>query len=233
MPYAKNNGVHIYSEVEGSGPPLVLHHGLSASRESWRLNGYVERLRNDYMLILMDSRGHGQSDKPHDVEAYALPLRVADVTAVLDDLGLRRSHFLGYPMGGWVGWGLASYASERFWSLAIGAYSATASLEKFGWDMRWVNEANDLTAIAAAANGLTEPGVMELLPAITLPCLLFGGSGDPLFSGAGECARHMPRATVLSLPGLDHVTAYRRPDLVVPRLRKFLAGVEAELLNES
>ena len=86
MPYADNNGVRIHYHVGGEGPPLVLHHGLAGDLETWRAFGYVDSLNTDYLLILMDARGHGASDKPHDPEAYAMEHRVGDVVTVLDDL---------------------------------------------------------------------------------------------------------------------------------------------------
>lgn len=119
MPYGNNEGVSIYYEVEGEGPPLVLEHGLLATLEVWRLAGYVEALSDDYQLILVDARGHGNSDKPHDPEAYRLDLMAADIVAVLDDLKLSKAHYLGFSMGGLIGWGLAKYAPERFHSLLI------------------------------------------------------------------------------------------------------------------
>ena len=70
MPCANNEGVRIYYEVEGQGPPLVLMHGITDSLEVFRLVGYVEALKSDYRLILIDARGHGASDKPHDSDAY-------------------------------------------------------------------------------------------------------------------------------------------------------------------
>ena len=120
MPYANNQGVRIYYEVEGEGPPLVLMYGIINSVDIWRHFGYVEPLRNDYRLILIDTRGHGASDKPHDPEAYRLPLLAADVVAVLDDLDISKAHYLGYSMGGFIGYGIAKYAPERFHSLIIG-----------------------------------------------------------------------------------------------------------------
>lgn len=79
MPYANNAGVRIHYEVEGAGPPLVLQTGLSGRIENWRSLGYVSALRDDYRLILIDARGHGQSDKPHDEASYAFDRVVADV----------------------------------------------------------------------------------------------------------------------------------------------------------
>ena len=120
MPYANNQGVQIHYEVEGNGPPLVLLHGLSETYEIWRISSYVESLKKEYRLILVDARGHGDSDKPHDSEAYTMKSMVSDVVAVLDDLKISKAHFLGYSMGGWIGFGIAKYSPQRFHSLIIG-----------------------------------------------------------------------------------------------------------------
>jgi pimeloyl-ACP methyl ester carboxylesterase len=88
MPYATNQNVRIHDQGEGEGPPLVLQHGFSNSLESWYDAGYVHALRPDYRLILIDARGHGASDKPHDPDAYALQRRAGDIVAVLDHLHL-------------------------------------------------------------------------------------------------------------------------------------------------
>jgi len=129
MPYTNNQGVRIHYEVEGKGSSLVLLHGLEGSLETFRDYGYVEALKEKYRLILIDVRGHGASDKPHDPEAYRVKTVVADVVAVLDHLKVDKAHFLGYSMGGGIGFGIAKYAPERFYSLIIGGahpYEATA-----------------------------------------------------------------------------------------------------------
>jgi pimeloyl-ACP methyl ester carboxylesterase len=120
MPFADNDGVRIHYEVEGEGPPLVLCHGLFGSLEQWRIWGYVETLKNYYQLVLIDARGHGASDKPHDHESYRTEHMVADVVSVLDDLNIEKSHFLGYSMGGQIGWCIGRFAPNRFYSLIIG-----------------------------------------------------------------------------------------------------------------
>src|SRR5437899_3536222 len=86
MPYANNHSIRIHYQVEGEGPPLVLQHGFTSSLQNWYTYGYVAALRQSYQLILIDARGHGQSDKPYDPQAYALQHRVEDVLAVLDAL---------------------------------------------------------------------------------------------------------------------------------------------------
>ena len=103
MPYASNNGVRIHYKVEGTGPPHALKHGSFGSEEDWFDLGYVGPQQHNHRLILIDARGHWTSDKPHDSCDYEIPLRFADVTAVLDDLEIHRGDFFGYSMGGWIG----------------------------------------------------------------------------------------------------------------------------------
>ena len=123
MPFADDRGIRIHYELEGDGPPLVLMHGFSGNRTSWYGYGFVEPLRSEYQLVLIDARGHGESDKPHEPQAYDHRLLVDDVIAVLDDLDLRRTHYLGYSMGGMIGFGLAKYYPNRLKSLIVGGAS--------------------------------------------------------------------------------------------------------------
>ena len=97
MPYVERDGVRIHYRVEGSGVPLVLHHGFTSRLDRWYENGYVEALQDRYRLILIDARGHGKSDKPHEPAAYQTERRVADVLAVMDAVGIELTD------GGFVG----------------------------------------------------------------------------------------------------------------------------------
>src|SRR5262249_36679509 len=123
MPYANNHGIRLHYQVEGEGPPLVLQNGFSDSLESWYEMGYVIPLQHDYRLILIDARGHGASEKPHDPAAYTIQQQAADVVAVLDALAIPDAHFFGYSMGGRIGFALAKYAPTRFPTLIIGGAS--------------------------------------------------------------------------------------------------------------
>ena len=127
MPYVDNNGVRIHYHVEGDGSPLVLQHGFTSCMKTWYEYGYVDSLKDDFQLIAIDARGHGGSDKPHDPEAYELKTRVGDVIAVLDGLGIEQAHYLGYSMGGVIGFGIAKYALARFHSLTIGGMNPYGS----------------------------------------------------------------------------------------------------------
>ena len=69
MPTINRDGVHIYYEVHGSGPPLLLTHGYSSTSGMWQ--GQIAALSKHHKLVLWDMRGHGQSDYPDDPSPIA------------------------------------------------------------------------------------------------------------------------------------------------------------------
>jgi pimeloyl-ACP methyl ester carboxylesterase len=250
MPFVNHGGIHIHYEVDGEGPPLVLQHGFTSSLKGWYQYGYVEALRRDYQLVLVDARGHGASDKPHDPAAYALSSRAGDIVAVLNDLHCNSAHFWGYSMGGRIGFGLAKYAPQRITSLIIGGMHPyerrlPASSQLDGSDpeafvsallARWgVNPAtlsaearedlfaNDFQALALAQQD--EPSIQEILPTMSMPCLLYAGDKDPYYQEAHKCAKIIPYAAFHTLHGLDHGAALREAQLVLPHVTRFLQAV--------
>jgi pimeloyl-ACP methyl ester carboxylesterase len=98
-------------------------HGRFVSSEIHYAIGTVEALRKHYRLVMIDTRGHGKSDKPHEPESYRMDLLVRDIIGVLDDLGIVKAHYFGYSMGGRTGFGMAKYTPERLTSLIIGGYA--------------------------------------------------------------------------------------------------------------
>ena len=247
MPFARNGGIRIHYETAGSGPALVLHHGTMGSGPDWVDLGYVEALRDRHTVILIDARGHGQSDKPHDGAAYDLALRAADVVAVLDDLRLQRADFLGYSMGGWIGFGLARHFPERFNSFILGGAhpyaentqairdrmpndpaAFAAGIEKtYGALLTPARRArllaNDLDALRALTTDRDD--IADVLPTMTMPSLIFCGELDPRLAQARQAASEMPNATFLGLPGCDHVGTTRRTEIIIPRIKTFLREV--------
>jgi len=123
MPFVNSQGVRIHYEVEGQGPPLVLHHGLPNNLQSWKRNRFTNALNADYKLILVDARGHGDSEKPHDSQAYGPEMMTGDIVAVLNDLDVEKTNFWGYSMGGRIGFQLTRYHSSHFSSYILGGSS--------------------------------------------------------------------------------------------------------------
>src|SRR6186713_417765 len=117
MPKLNRDGVNIYYEVHGSGPPLILTHGYSSTSAMWQ--GQIAALSRQHKLVLWDMRGHGQSDYPADPAAYSEALTVADIAALLDAVGARQAIVGGLSLGGYMS--LAFYRShpERVRALLI------------------------------------------------------------------------------------------------------------------
>lgn len=253
MPYASSKGVQIHYEVEGKGEPLLLVHGMFANGKMWRDYGYVEATKNEYRLIMVDVRGHGMSDKPHAAELYDEKLLVSDLLSVLDDLNVTQTHYLGYSMGGWIGFAAAKYAPERFHSFILGGWqpysdkpghepNIISTLQELGNDgiVAWLeaagalsNEqkadllANDVEAIIALAqNGRSD--FRDILPHMSMPCLVYCGDADVRHDGAKMCVQEMPNATFVSLPDYDHLAVdFHGKDEILPHITKFLATVRA------
>ncbi len=120
MPFAYNQDVKIYYEVEGQGPAILLAHGSTGNTTFWSGYGYVEQLKDQYTVLSFDARGHGKSDKPSEAFAYDLRLTAGDAIAVLDAEQIEKAHFWGYSMGGYTGFNLAAHFPERLLSLIVG-----------------------------------------------------------------------------------------------------------------
>jgi pimeloyl-ACP methyl ester carboxylesterase len=113
MPEVTNGGVRISYDVVGEGRPLMLLHGWAGDRSWWTETGFVDELRRDHRLIIVDLRGHGSSDKPHEAAAYRVEAMTGDVFAIADVEGLDRFAIWGQSRGGWVAWMSAAVAPER------------------------------------------------------------------------------------------------------------------------
>jgi pimeloyl-ACP methyl ester carboxylesterase len=107
-----SGGVGIEYEVTGEGRPVVFLHGFPDSGRLWRdqVPALAER---GFRVIVPDLRGYGASDKPAEVEQYAIPFLAGDVLAVLDQLGVERAHVVGHDWGAALAWATASFAPER------------------------------------------------------------------------------------------------------------------------
>lgn len=123
MPFADNDGIKVHYRIEGEGPPIVLLHGFMDDLEEWNEYGYVDSLKESYKLILIDLRGHGLSDKPHDSDLYTMDSLTSDIIAVMDDLKIKKTLFWGYSMGGHIGFGLNRHHPNRFSSFILGGIS--------------------------------------------------------------------------------------------------------------
>jgi pimeloyl-ACP methyl ester carboxylesterase len=242
MPYINNQGVSIHYEITGEGTPLVMQHGFFSSIQDWYEFGYVENLKKVHKLIMVDARGHGASDKPHQPELYDLSNFTSDIIAVLDHLDLQKAHYFGYSMGGWIGFGMAKYTPPRLNRLIIGGaqpygntFSGARQILKLGIDA-WVSEIsewgpyssedleryrkNDAKALLAVANDRVD--ISNILPTMSMPCLFYAGESDWEYDLIKGSVDHVPNAKFFSLPGLSHIEAFLNGKLVSTLLIEFL-----------
>ena len=133
-------------EIAGQGPPVVLLHGLSATRRNV-VQGSRALLRRGYRLIAYDARGHGASSPGTE---YRYPDLIEDLEVVLDDLGLDRVALVGSSMGAATAMAFAMHHPERVAAVvqitpAYNGAARTGNVDDGAWD--------------AMATGLEEGGV--------------------------------------------------------------------------
>ncbi len=130
VPFANHRGQRIHYTVEGSGPLVVLQHGLLLDSESWKRSGIAGSLTDRFRVACVDSLGHGKSDKPSDPALYGQEQRAGDIVAVIDELGYDRAHVVGHSMGGWLAVGVAKFHSRRLASLVVGGWDLLSGLPR-------------------------------------------------------------------------------------------------------
>jgi pimeloyl-ACP methyl ester carboxylesterase len=92
------DGVHLAGSEDGDGIPIVLLHGLTATRR-YVVMGSRLLERSGHRVIAYDARGHGRSDPAPDPSAYGYEWLARDLTTVLDALELPRAALAGASMG--------------------------------------------------------------------------------------------------------------------------------------
>ena len=105
-----SNGVNVCYYDAGQGSPVILLHGFSSTAHSaWIDEGLAGELAKSHRVLAMDGRGHGGSDKPHDAALFG-PEASLDTTRLMDHLGLRQAHVVGYSHGAHLAAYLDAYA---------------------------------------------------------------------------------------------------------------------------
>jgi pimeloyl-ACP methyl ester carboxylesterase len=135
------NGIelHLAEAGPGSGPPVLLLHGFPESRKIWRrqlpaLAGAGHR------VLAPDLRGFGETTRPPAVEDYKLRALVADVTGLLDLLGIGRAAVVGHDWGAGLAWRVAMFAPdrvERLVAVSVGHPLAGIATGLAQWRMSW------------------------------------------------------------------------------------------------
>jgi pimeloyl-ACP methyl ester carboxylesterase len=144
------NGISLYVEDHGDGVPVILLHGWPDSARLWRHQVPV-LVDNGFRVITPDMRGFGRSARPEQVAAYSLRNSVADVTAILDKLGVQTAHVVGHDWGAGVAWLTAILHPDRVRTLTVISVPhplAPRTLRQY--EMAWYQLFFQFTGIAEA-----------------------------------------------------------------------------------
>jgi pimeloyl-ACP methyl ester carboxylesterase len=114
----RSNGVTLSGEESGTGPPIVLLHGLTATRR-YVVMGSRALERSGHRVIAYDARGHGHSTPAVDRGAYEYERLAGDLEAVLDALGIARAVLAGASMGAHTAVRVALLRPERVAALGL------------------------------------------------------------------------------------------------------------------
>jgi pimeloyl-ACP methyl ester carboxylesterase len=230
--YIRANGLDIYYEEQGQGPPLLLIHGGVLTGESWQ--PYLAAFAERYRVITPDSRGHGRTANPGGAMSYRL--MADDVAALAQALALSKPLICGYSDGGQVtleigmrypdlpqalivgGAYIELTEESRVWveSILGDARSPDVDTERFARDnAKWAAE---LQATHGPDNWKTLLKQIKPLWNATLnyssedfarvvaPTLVILGDRDGLVSveEATQMYRLLPNAELAVLPGAEH-----------------------------
>lgn len=223
--FAEVNGIKLYYEVYGNGPPLLLLHGngQSIADMGYQLKFFADR----YQVIAVDSRGHGKSGIGGGRLTYEQ--MADDVDALLQLLNVKSVYLVGWSDGGNVGLLLAMSHPEKVAKLAVmgailhpdGAYD---------WALRWlskeevrvtsmISEGGSTKALEIYMQQLdllgTQPNIsVEQLSRLPMPVLVMAGDKDVIRDDHTLKIFHaIPNAHLAIFPGATHFMPWQAPTL--------------------
>lgn len=228
----------IYYEVTGSGEPLILIHGLCASRRWWRKN--VPVLARHFRVYTLDLIGFGNS---RAAEGFVLNHAAQAIHGWMRDRGITRAQVIGHSMGGRIAAELAADfpdAVEKLILVNAPLFPFNHSLLRQGWGMLYSLRYTPLDLLRVVIADTLQVGVWptlkigleimgsdltEKLAQLQIPTLIVWGDHDtivPLRLGKALADTLLPQQFVV-LPGVGHTPMWERPDQFNELVLDFLA----------
>jgi pimeloyl-ACP methyl ester carboxylesterase len=234
---AKVGPATIAYEVAGSGPPVVLVHGLSGSSRWWRRN--IGALTPHRRVYVVDLIGFGASRAR---QRFALAEAPGLLVRWMDQLELERASLVGHSMGGLIVAELAADAPERVDRLVLvdpaalpldtrlitHALSLLRELRTISPSFLPVLIADALRAgpltLWRAANALMLADLRPKLAQIRAPTLVIWGEHDALvpIAFAQQLAKYLRYEELAVIKGAGHVPMWDRPQPFNRVLTEFL-----------
>jgi pimeloyl-ACP methyl ester carboxylesterase len=232
MPHVSVDGVNIYFETHGEeGEPLVLVHGYTGDITDWRHQ--LPEFSKTHRVLVMDHRGHGNSDAPSDRTCYTINTLADDVEAVVEHAGFARFHLLGHSMGGAVVQEIALRSPQKLLSLTLHDTSYRFAATRSEAGRKWATARNALAeqqGMTAVANlpGIAKPPPFmpeersaeekERLARMSIDGFLGCWSALETWDGVKERAHLIAAPTLVVYGALDNllVEASKRLATVIP-----------------
>jgi pimeloyl-ACP methyl ester carboxylesterase len=213
-----------YTDTGGEGEAIILLHGFTGSSKlNWVDTGVYYALRmSGRRVIMLDARGHGNSEKPHNSYSYWNRAMAKDINSLGEHLRLYEYDLMGYSMGAKTaveaelmyagirsliligfsiyeeGWTLESEEREARIRNMIEEYPAEPDAFRISAD----ETGGDREAFAARIEGAIFPEfTWDNLRKIHLPVLIINGEND---YSAQEAASYFPSAKGVTVEG-DHL----------------------------
>lgn len=230
--YFTHNGLQLAYREAGQGETILLIHGFaSTSMVNWVNPGWFKVLTEaGYHVVAIDNRGHGQSDKPHDEAMFYPSLMAGDAAALLDHLGIERTHVMGYSMGARISAFMALEHPSRvhsviFGGLGIGMVTGAGDWEPIAAALRAEDIStidnprglmfrkfadqtkSDRLALAACVITSKELVTAQALATLKQPVLVAVGTKDDIAGDGHELAALIPNAQAVDIPDRDHMIA--------------------------
>lgn len=254
MAMLDRGGVSIHYEVTGpknGKTPVLLSHGMTATTAMWEPN--LAALAAERQIITWDIRGHGQSDSPDDQALYTEAASVADMTAILDTVGIERAVIGGLSLGGYLSLAFNLAHPERVAALMLfdtgpgyrrdeprqqwnDNVAATAErMEKLGMDALSGSaevraaQHRGISGLIRAQRGIMpqyDGRVIESLPTISVPTLVLVGADDqPFLAAADYMAQRIPNARKVVLDDAGHASNIHQPEAFNRAVLEFLDSI--------
>jgi len=222
--FADVNGIKLYYEIYGDGPPLVVLHGNGGSIASAALH-YPDLVKK-YKVIAIDSRAQGRStdtDKPLTYDQMA-----ADVNALLDQLHIDSAFMWGQSDGAILCLVMAmDYPKKVKRAVAYGANVQPDSTAVFGWAVTVVNsvikKTTDKKQVKLYEMMRDYPNIpYEKLHTISAPILIMGGDRDVIRpEHLVKMFQNIPNSQLCILPGATHGGAWEQKERFLQILNDF------------